>query len=71
MKLTYWYSRCPDDGDVYSIRTQTKRAAIDRINDSEYSHKHWPAPRKVTVEYSNAIDLLQICSDENHHYWEV
>lgn len=73
MKLTYWYSKCPDDSDVYSVRTRTKKEAkrlVDTMN-AERSHSKWPDPRKVTVEYRDSFDLMESCSMEDHHWWEV
>lgn len=70
MKLTYWYSRCPHDSDVYSIRTKTKKEALEKISQA-YRSEEWPAPRRVNIEYQNAFDLMGLCSEEDHHFWEA
>ena len=70
MKLTYWYSQCPHDSDVFSIREKTKKAAQAMIN-AHYGGQGYPEPIKVTVEYRDAFDLMEQCSQEDHHYWEA
>lgn len=70
MKLTYWYSQCPDDSDVYSVRARTKREAIEATKD-RYRPEDWATPVKVTIEYRDAHDLMEACSNEGHHYWEA
>ena len=69
MKLTYWYSECPDDSNVYSIRAGTRKEAEELIAQA-YRPDTWEAPTKVEIEYRNGFDLMMQCSDENHHYWE-
>ena len=70
MRLTYWYSRCPHDSDAYSVRTRTKRKATELVQQA-YQSEDWEAPRKVTIEYQDAHDLMEMCSLEGHHHWEV
>ena len=70
MRLTYWYSQCPHDSDVYSVRARTKREAIESLKQA-YRPEDFPAPRKVTVEYRDAHDLMEACSLEGHHWWEA
>ncbi len=70
MKLTYWYSKCPHDSDVYSVRARTRREALESIKQS-YRSEGYEAPVKVTVEYTSSFDLMQQCSEEGHHYWEI
>jgi len=70
MKLTYWYSQCSHDSDVYSIRAESKRDALESVKQAYRSEGYLP-PVKVTVEYTHAFDLMRLCSEEGHHYWEV
>lgn len=70
MRLTYWYSRCPHDSEVYSVRTRTKREAVEQIKQA-YQSEEWETPRKITLKYQDGHDLLEMCSFEGHHYWEV
>jgi hypothetical protein len=70
MKLTYWYSKCPDDSDVYSVRARTRKEARAFIADRDDNAK-WPEPVRVDVEYDDAFDLMSQCSHEDHHWWEV
>ena len=69
MKLTYWYSQCPNDSDVYSVRARTKKQAI--LDIAQMEQPGWPAPKKVTVQYHDAFSFLQECSSEGHHWWEA
>lgn len=68
MKLTYWYCQHLADSDVYSIRTKTRREAVALRAEipADYSE-----PVKVSVEYDNAFDLMQLCSEEDNHWWEA
>ncbi len=70
MKLTYWYSQCPGDSDAYSVREPTRKAALAILQNEDHDDR-WPAPRKVTIEYDNAFDLMVECSREGHHWWEA
>ena len=70
MKVTYWYSRCPDDGNVYSVRAKTRKEAkalVDAENAQSAEFKggeHWEAPKKITIEYADAFDLIKQCTGE-------
>ena len=70
MKLSYWYSRCPNDSDAYSVRMKTRRGALEAIARSP-DPETWPVPRKVTVEYRDSFDLMTNCVDEGRLYWEA
>jgi hypothetical protein len=67
MKLTYWMSRCTNDSEVYNIRAKTKKEVITQL----LGRKGYEPPIKVTVEYKDAFDLMEQCSNEDHHHWEV
>lgn len=65
MKLTYWYIEHENDSNCYSIRTRTKKRALELANE------HWDNTayvianvRKVTVHYDNAFDLMKQCVGE-------
>ena len=68
MTLTYWICMHRTDSNCYSIRAKTKREAA-RLRDEDGAEKYDP-PKKVTVEYSGAFDLMFQCSEESRHYWE-
>lgn len=70
--LTYWKIDCPNDSDAYSIREKTKKTALAILTDADHVDwlKYNPVARKVTIEYRDAFDMMQQCSDENHHCWE-
>tara|TARA_R110002049_G_scaffold36683_1_gene116648 strand:+ start:274 stop:516 length:243 start_codon:yes stop_codon:yes gene_type:complete len=70
MKLTYWYAECLNDSDCYSIREKTKSAAIAE-KASLYNPEGYGPVIKVTVEYDNAFDLMEKCSDEFSMHWEA
>ena len=63
MKLTYWCSRHFEDSPVYNVRCQIRKACkaeADQLND-EFGREVYSPPFKVTVEYSNAFDLVTQC----------
>lgn len=64
MKLTYWYAKCLNDSDAYSVRQKTRKAAeADKL--SRHKSGDYGPVVKVTVEYDNAFDLMEKCSDED------
>ncbi len=69
MRLTYWYARCLDDADAYSIRERTKKAAVKAKAERHDPEAYGPVI-KVTAEYTDAFDLMSLCSGEDHHHWE-
>ena len=69
MKLTYWVAVCETDSKVYSIRERTKKAAMARAIDYRDTNDYGPIT-KVTVEYQDALDLVQKCLCEGGGYWE-
>ena len=70
MKLTYWYAECLDDSDAYAVRAKTKKAAMADKFSRHNPEKYGPVI-KVTVEYDNAFDLMEKCSDEFGMHWEA
>ena len=77
MKLKYWVAKCNHDADCFAIRTKTKRECIELRTDSIKQHNGdiektdlFDQPKRVLVEYKNAFDLMDMCSTENHHFWE-
>ncbi len=70
MKLTYWVSANTSElHGQYDIRRKTKKAVVAHVK--RYCNvENYTAPRKVTVEYGNALDLLNQCSEEGSHGWE-
>ena len=70
MKLTYWMAECLNDSAAYSIRRKTKRAVVEALRTEVYAG-NYGKPKKVTVEYVDAFDLLGQCLGEGGGYWEV
>jgi hypothetical protein len=84
MILSYWYSECLDDHTCYSVReasrkevirilTEEKMLTLRKVDDGEiYASDDWQSrfavPHKVTVEYSNGLDLLKQCLGEGGIY---
>ena len=62
MKLTFWYARCEDDGDCYSIRERTKKEAL-RVKAR--SHGNYGEVEKVVLEYSDGFDLMDGVAGES------
>lgn len=54
-KLTYWYARCLNDSDAYSIRARTRREAAARVTGRETD---FGPVVKVVVEYRDGFDLV-------------
>lgn len=76
MKVTYWYSECPNDSNVYSIRTRTQKEARalvaeqNAVESMDWEKVVWPEPKKVTVEYKDGFDLMFNLSCEGGRYEE-
>jgi hypothetical protein len=68
MKLSYWYAPRIDDSDAYSIRTRTKKQALEAL---EYFYGSYGPVRKVTIEYQDGFDLMLACMSEGRGYWET
>ena len=73
MKLTYWIAECQNDSPVYSVRTRTRRECYAKLRQrwgDEWPTNYAP-PKKVTVEYDNAFNLMEQClSGEGTGWWE-
>lgn len=63
MKLVYWYAHLLDGPRCYSIRTKTKREC-DRLLRECDDPSQYAEPRKIVVEYRNALDLVIQCLSE-------
>lgn len=60
--LTYWYSECLDDGDVYSIAAKTKKEAqAERV---ERGAERFGPVTKKTLFYKDAFDLFYWTTSE-------
>jgi len=74
MTLKYWISDCLNDSPVYSIRAETKRACVAKRQERGYEgaelDRNFGPARKVEVSYDSNFDLMEKCSEEDHHYWE-
>jgi hypothetical protein len=69
MKLSYWYAPMLEDSNCYSIRTRTKKEAVQAKAD-HWDPKAYGPVRKVTIEYVDGFDLMEECSVEGRHWWE-
>lgn len=70
MRLTYWVAECLDDSSAYNVREKTRKACAARVAE-HHDQGSYGAPKKVTVEYDNAFDLMDQCLGEGHGYWEA
>jgi hypothetical protein len=65
MKVTYWYAKCLNDSDAYSIREKTKKAAKKMRDEIHSGYPNSYAPIvKVTVEYKSGFDLIRMAAGE-------
>ena len=66
MKLTYWCCQCIGDDETYNIRAKSKKEAfrLRELRGEEYYGK----PIKQTVQYADALDLLDLCLGECKAY---
>lgn len=63
MRVSYWYARCDEDADCYSIRERTRKAARATMADRGFPEDFGPLV-KVTVEYSSGFELLKYALSE-------
>ena len=72
--LTYWVARIKDDHSCYNIRAKTKKAVLADLDLHKIGNSlsHYDAPKKVSVYYENAFDLMLQCIDGEGFggYWE-
>ena len=55
MKLTYWIAEYRTNND-WNIRTRTKKQCL--AERDSYRTGAYGEPRKVTIEYTSAFDLM-------------
>ena len=55
MKLKYWIAECRTNND-WNIRTRTKKQCL--AERDSYCTNVYGEPRKVTIEYTSAFDLM-------------
>lgn len=63
--ITYYYARCLDDADCYSIRVKTLREVKARMKDSAST---FAPPVKVEVAYRDIMDLIEAATSEGGLY---
>jgi hypothetical protein len=68
MKLTYWIADCLNDAPCYSVRAKTRREVKAELANREVRGGDYGKPRKVTVEYAGAFDLVLQCTGEGGLY---
>lgn len=66
MKLTYWVAPRLGDHRCYSLRGKTKKSVVEQLGEYTTAgvDEGFGKPRKVTVEYDSAFDLLVQCLQE-------
>ena len=69
MKLTYWTIKCTNDSHCYSIRSKTKKGAIETLlngvlDPNDYDNEVC----RITLEYKDAFDLLDGAFSESGEY---
>ena len=73
-KLTYWVAPHLTDSDCYSIRAKTRRECKARREAAGGDQRDidlcYGKPKKVTVEFEDAFDLLEMCLSEGRNWWE-
>lgn len=69
MKLTYWIAECLNDASCYSLRRKTKKEILEYFKEN--GDMGFGAPRKVSIEYDNAFDLMRQCMEESTGWWEA
>lgn len=62
--LTYWYCKCLDDSDSYSIITRTKKDALARLAKMPRWTDDFAPPEKRVIQYRDAFDLFYWCTSE-------
>lgn len=65
--LIYWVAPCNCDTQAYAIRAKTEKQVKYDVKHSD-TPEAYDAPRKVTVKYSDALDLLCQCMGEGSIY---
>jgi len=71
MKLSYWVATQYKDSQCYNIRAKTKKEVVAILNSGEYRPSDYDFPKKVTVEYRDAFDLMEQCMNEGSGSWEA
>lgn len=69
MKLSYWVAPCLGDHMCYSIRAKTKKECVALVQETG-SPESFGKPKRVEVEYDNALDLITLSLGEGGGYWE-
>lgn len=66
-KLHYWVAICLNDSSAYNIRGRTRK----EVKESQfYSADQYTSPKRVTVQFNDAFDLLVECLQEDGGHWE-
>ena len=68
--LTYWMAECLNDSSAFNIRRKTRREVAAEVA-TRYNPGDYGKPKKVTVEYENALDLVTMCLGEYSAGWEA
>lgn len=63
MTLTYWVAQCKNDSEAYNIRRKTKKEVVEAVA-ADWSPSSYTKPKKVTVVYKDAFELLCDCLGE-------
>lgn len=68
-KLTYWVAQCKE-GKVYNIRHRTKKQVVEVLKCRGVDPADYEAPKKVTITYTDAFDLVHACLKMDGGRWE-
>ena len=67
MRLTFWHIQCEQDSSAYSIRTKTKREALELYHADEWN-QYSNILERITLEYQDGFDLFDAtCSEWGWH----
>ena len=62
MKLSYWYARCLNDSECYSVIAKTKKEAQKQVAAKD--HTDFGPVEKRVLEYRDAFDLFDYVTSE-------
>jgi hypothetical protein len=59
MRLVYWLATRVDDSSAYSFRTRTRAECYAALRKEWGTSASYLSPRKIIVEYEDALDLVK------------
>lgn len=58
-KFNYWVCETRSDSPCYNLRAKTKTEVLDFFYTGKFNRENYDAPKKVTIEYTNTMDLVK------------